>query len=448
MTRHVFLTLATGLLLLTVEQGEAAAQQAVSGPIAANDLAVSPDAPCLDFRDALTLGARLAPGVQVAQARLSESQADLTEARSLYRPQVSTFLRTGLGSSDLSDNRIQNQAGVRGSQRLFDFGDSHFARAAARAAIAAREKEIEGAQTAAALGAGGDYLGWLELGERLEATREREAYFARQLLSTTDLIDTGGATIADRADIEAQLLEAQSSRIELEFTRARFAKRLAINIRSSAAPCAVGGVSATLSETVSPILAPDFNLDAAIDANPEILALRRTADGMDAQASREARSRYPILSLSGVASYADGNVSGDGGLISRMGIDLTMPLYTGSAQAARVAAARARTDQSLARVAERRRELEEIAAVGILRVNALRAQVERREKARQARADQFAAAERQFGVGLRTLPELIQIRLQFEASELERIDSRYTLLNEELSLSSVVGQLRSLADSR
>ena len=393
---------------------------------------------CLTFTEALAQASRVAPSVGTATARLAESEAELMQARSLFRPQVSSFARTGLGDAGLNDSRIENQVGIRVSQRVFDFGDSRFAREAARAGIAASRSDVRAEQATAAETVGRDYLAWLEAGERLRATRERETYFEQQLTATEKLLTTGGATVSDRADIEAEALEAQSARIELEFLLERFATRLAINTRLRVLPCSKDDATQAIVR-----LSADLPTDpiAAATNNPRLEVVRRNADRLEAVAKREAAARFPVVSIGSISSYAFEDLRGGGAIRNRVGVDVSVPLYSGNAQTARVLAARARTQQARGRVGEAQRQLEEDLSISTRRVAALRGQAVRRDRAKEARAEQLNAAELQFERNLRTLPELIEVRLMYETALLASIETSYELLRQQLTIVQLRGLL-------
>lgn len=391
---------------------------------------------CLGFAEALALAARVSPSVGSAAARLAESEAELMQARSLFRPQVSSFARTGFGDSGLTDSRIENQLGLRASQRIFDFGDSQFARQAARASVAASEADVKAEQAAAAETVGRDYLAWLEAGERLHATQERETYFEQQLASTKKLLTTGGATVSDLADIEAEALEAQSARVELEYLVERFATKLAINTRTDGLPCS----KVDAEQAIGRLMAVQGTEPNTLGLNPRLDVLRRTADRFDAQASREAAARYPVVSIGGISSYAFEDFGARGAIRNRVGIDLSVPLYSGRAQTARILAAQARTQQARGRLGEAQRQLEEDLSIGKRRIAALQSQTVRRDRATQARGEQLKAAQLQYERNLRTLPELIEVRLLYEAALLASIEASYELLRQQLVLAQLRGK--------
>jgi len=89
----------------------------------------------------LNLASLNSPTVAIAQADLDVAQAELIDAKSLRRPQVSAFTRSGFGDEGLVNTAIENQVGLRASQRIFDFGDSRLAREAAEEEIIAQENK-------------------------------------------------------------------------------------------------------------------------------------------------------------------------------------------------------------------------------------------------------------------------------------------------------------------
>ena len=169
---------------------------------------------CLSFKTALNLASVNSPTVAIAQSDLDAAHADLTEAKSLRRPQVSAFTRSGFGDEGLVNTAIENQVGLRASQRIFDFGDSRLAREAAEEEIIAQENLILNAKARAMREAGIAYIDWLDASERLEATVERGAYFLEELSALQSVIETGGATISELAEISAESADAEADRFE------------------------------------------------------------------------------------------------------------------------------------------------------------------------------------------------------------------------------------------
>jgi len=132
---------------------------------------------CLRFDDVLKLAAQRDAGVIIAKAQETEADADIKDAKSLFRPQISAFGRSGFGDAGVVDSSISNQIGVRASQRLFDFGDSKYARQAANAGFEASLEDTRQAQLQAAQRTGFSYLEFVEAEEQIELTNRRRDYF-------------------------------------------------------------------------------------------------------------------------------------------------------------------------------------------------------------------------------------------------------------------------------
>ena len=396
---------------------------------------------CLDFEQALQLAASNDPSVRVARANLERAEADLQDARSLRRPQVSSFTRFGVGDNGLVDSQIENQVGLRASQRLIDFGDSRLAREAAREDVAAQQSLILDARAAAALDAGLAYIDWLEAGEQLVATEQRVSYFSRQLTSIDTLLSAGGATRLERAEVAAEQATAESLRFEFEFRRDQAATRLAIATGDRAAPCLSDrDVPSLRSEELETGALERAVGDAIVD-NPEIEALRRTQASLAATAKRESRGRLPVIDVVGIASYGSADFDGDFDLQTRIGINVSVPIFTGNALDAQRRRASAQAARAGGELAAAQRELREAIEVTWRRTLLLNAQSSRRADIVRFKGDEFQAAEIEYGQGLRTLPALTDIRLELEEAALSEIASRFDLQRERLRLRALTGQV-------
>jgi len=143
----------------------------------------TPTQQCLRFDNVLKLAAQRDPTVIIAKAQETEADAEIKDAKSLFRPQISAFGRSGFGDTGVVDSSISNQVGLRASQRVFDFGDSKYARQAADSAFKASLEDTRQAQLQAALRTGFSYLEFIEAEEQIQLTNRRRDYFSRQLFS-------------------------------------------------------------------------------------------------------------------------------------------------------------------------------------------------------------------------------------------------------------------------
>lgn len=394
---------------------------------------------CLAFEDALNLAAGNDPGVVIARANLQDAEADLEEARSLRRPQLSTFSRVGVGDRGLVDSQIENQIGVRASQRLLDFGDARLARRAAEEDVTAQQSLIIDAENQAELAAGRAYIEWLEASEQLSVTSERIDYFTRQLDAIEALLDQGGSTRIERAEVAAELATAEAFRFEFEYLKDQAAAKLAIATGERSEPCKITG---RLIDPVYDAFDPDLvekMVQDALKANPQIEALRRTRSGLTIAAEREARNRLPAVDLVGIASYGSQDFQGDFDLETRLGIDISVPILSGRALDARRKRSQAQASRARGDLFSAERELRETVEILHRRSLLLEAQSVRRDTVLTLRNEEFDAALLEHQTGYRTLPDLVDVRIELEQASLAAVSSKYELERVRLQLNIMTG---------
>jgi len=369
---------------------------------------------CLPFMAALKIAARNHPNVAIAQSELISAQADLTEAKSLRKPQVSAFTRSGFGDEALVNTTIENQIGLRASQRIYDFGDSRLAREAALQGILAQESLILTAQSRAMMEAGLAYIDWLDASERLRATVERADYFRRELYGLELALDAGGATLSEVAEISAESADAEADRYELEFEQQQAITRLQLATQSQRhKPCDDAGLS--VAKTVD-ILAnggtSNSILSNALNANPDLKALKSLAKQLDLEAERQSRSRLPVLEVVGITSLTTDRRFEMLEIRERIGFDATVPLLTGSSLSAKTNKARAQASRAGSQADQERRTLEEQVLTTHKRALLLNAQLGRRQAVIEFRKMEFDAAQTGYESNIRTLPEAGDCRNQ------------------------------------
>lgn len=389
---------------------------------------------CLRFEEAIALSAERAPAVAAAEAERAEAAADLKDARSLYRPKLTAFGRTGLGDVGADNSVVQNQLGLRASQRLYDFGDARFARAAARLEEQSRSFGVAQSRLEAAADTGLTILDRLEAHQKLQATADRRKFFARLSTSVEGLLARGAATRADLADVGARLAEADALVLELQFFIDRADTAIALDTGREDPACAGELANAFLALHAAAIVSPDDASALALAASPALKTLELRAKSAEQARRRESRSRLPTIEAVAIGAYASGQDDGEFDLQNRVGIDLSLPLYSGAALSARNDRAGARAALANAEAARVRREIEESARIGFQRLSSLQSQLISRRAAEIRKRDALDAAETEHKVGLRTLPELIDSRVEFEEASLARIETEFELLRQRIDL--------------
>ena len=399
-------------------------------------------ASCLSFPVALRLAAENNPAVAVAESDLDAANAGLTEAKSLRKPQVSAFTQSGFGNEGLVNSAIENQVGLRASQRVFDFGDSRLAREAAEEEITAQQSLILDAKSRAQLEAGLAYIDWFDASERLLATVERAGYFSRELSALEIALESGGATRSEIAEIAAESADADADRYELEFEQEQSLTRLQIATRSKSRPCSTE--QAALDRHVDILTdgqtTQDF-LRRALSTNGEFQALSSLAKKLELDAERQKRSRLPVLEVVGITSLTTDRRFDDFEFRERIGFDASIPLLTGSSFSARRDRAQAQARRAGFEADDERKNLEQQVLSTHKRTLLLQAQLGRRQAVIDFRLVEFEAARTGYENNIRTLPELVDIRLQLEDARLAEIRTRYTYYRQALTLKSLTGIL-------
>jgi len=362
---------------------------------------------CLHFDDALKLAAQTDPAVLTARAQQAEAEANVTEAKSLFKPQISAFGRSGLGDVGVVDSAIQNQLGLRVSQRLFDFGDAKYARRIANFNLEATAADIRQAQMLAAQESGLLFLSLMEVDEQLEITKQRYDFFKRQL----NAVD------------------------ELQFQREQAETRLTISTGVDSASCKTVDLNNYFRTQMAGLTSSEQAISKAIDENPALAALEKRADALGAESKRERLNHLPVIDVVGLSSYTSGeDNSSSFELQNRVGLDISVPIFSGNSLRARKRQAAARENAARSEALDARRQLRESVSIIYRRINSLDRQLSSRENVEEQKLEQFSAAEAEYSAGVRALPDLIDIRIDYEQSSLDRIRIQYDLLQQRLQL--------------
>ncbi len=396
---------------------------------------------CLTLEQALNLSAQRDPAIAIASAREKEADAELENARSLFRPQVSAFARTGAGNAGLVNSVLQNQFGLSASQRVVDFGDAKFARNAARFDLAAATFDTTQTRLSVARDTGIAYLDILEIRDRMAATDQRVSFFNRQLRSTDILLSQGGATRTERANVAARLAQAEAAKLELQFELRRATTQVEIDTGRKPNICAEQDNVRTLSVSTAALSDKEGVLAIALDRNPNIRALRNRALGEEARQKRERANRFPIVDIVGISALSSVNSIDDLRQQNRIGVDISVPLYSGNAQKARNQRASARFDAADGRVREVERQLTEETSITFDRVGYLRTLVVQRDEVALQNRLRFEAAQIEFDAGTRNLQDFIEARLEYEQAQLSAIQAQYDLSRQQLQLLTLTSSL-------
>lgn len=401
---------------------------------------VSGDA-CISIGEAFQRAATRAPVFQIANARVGEASADVTEARSLFRPRVSGFGRSGAGDTGIVDSGVSNQVGARASQRIFDFGDAKYARLAAQSELESREYEADQAANSAIVQTALAILQLQQVSAQQALTEARRDFFARQYDAVNNLLDVGGATLTDAANIASRLAETDAFNLELEFVKERAQTEIEIDTESSVPLCEHELDVAKLVPDSFELFSTETAVATAINNNLTLKALDKRVDNLDAQKERQKRSRLPVIEVVGTSSYSSFDAFDDFDFNNRIGVDVSVP-FAGGTLKSDAARATARLNLSRAELNRAEKELEERIKITLKRIRSLEAQIPQFKIIEEQMFIQFEAAQTEETIGTKTLSDIIDIRLQYEDAGLRRINSQFELQREKLTLLEMTGVLQ------
>ena len=399
---------------------------------------------CLEFEDAIFLASKISPAVQGAKADLRQAKSDTVIAKSVVLPQVSAFAKTAAGEQGLVAGEFSNELGLRASQRLFDFGDARLATQAARSAEQAAEFEVESVETSAALSAGLLFLDWLQATAELEVTRERIDFFEKEADALEGALLLGGATRTDIAEIHAEKSSAQSARASLELSRQNAHSAITVLTGDTRRPCE-RSIDTYFLQRPDPTR-DAFDIDALIQTafaqNAELQGLKSTARQSRFSAKRQAKERLPIVELVGIASFSADNLGTATDPRYRVGIDVSVPLYSGAAINGRQSGAQAVYAKARANVESSYRQIEQALRQSVHTVLFLSEQILHQRDVVAHRRSQLAAVEQSYERGVVTLPQLVDTRIDLERDLLILVRTEHEAYRARLKLLSTIGDLK------
>lgn len=422
-------------------------QSSIDAPLPPANVTQPDDSLCLSLKNALIISSKQDPAVAIARAQETQADADVTTARSLFRPQISGFGRTGLGNTGLTDSVLQNQIGVRASQRIFDFGDAKFARRAARSSLLASKYDIRQVQLLSALNTGLAYLEAAQAQEQMKVTEQRLGFFAQQLKSIDILLEQGAATRTERANVASRLANTQAAGLEVKFALDSALTQVETDTGLLPNICPDSDHGELLSSLTASIPDRESAVTIALAKNPNIESLKNRAKSLEAERRREKTGRFPIVNIVGVSAFSSAGSLDTLDQQNRVGLDVSVPIYSGNAQSAANQRAGALKVEADGRLRELERQLSEEVTIAFQRIASLRNQaVSRAEVAKQTRL-RFEAAEIEYNAGTRTLAEFIEVRLEFEQAAIDTINIRYDLLRQQIQFLTLTAQLPIIFDN-
>lgn len=395
-------------------------------------------ASCLPIGRLIDLAKINSPDALIAKARIGGAEAEVVAARSLFKPQLSAFGRSGIGDTGITDSGVSNQLGIRASQRIFDFGDAKYARQSARAGLAEQEFQAQYMSNRAVLSTLRTALDYYQAQDQRVLTAQRRDFFREQESAVKSLLEAGGATLTEVANVSSRLAEAESFFEELEFVKSRALTEIESDTANTSQLCEKPMDIDESFPEVKPLFAPGYAKQVARQNSAFLQSLAKRVEGLTAVEKRQKRSRLPTISLVGTGSYASSNRFENFEFRDRLGVDISVPLYGGTIVSSELQAT-ARSNLANAEYVRAAREIEESIDITLQRIASLKQQLTHRQETERQMEIRFQSAIIEKEAGTKTLSDLIEIRLEYEQAGLTRINNEYEIKRQKLNLLEQVG---------
>lgn len=261
------------------------------------------------------------------------------------------------------------------------------------------------------------YVGVLSAEDGLKTARASKAAVARQLNQVRDQVDVGAIAITGLREAEAEMDLAEASMIDAQLVLDDAVDELARIIGTASFDLAPVHDISPLNPIVEVPLA-DW-LAAAQERNTNVVAARLQAELARLDMRTMDSDLYPQLDLA--ASYTHNDTSesviGQDAEEGRIGLELTIPIYTGGGTRARIASARSTYLQRTEELRASRELAESEVRTAWRTVRASKRRIAARKKSVRSAAVALEAVRDGYEVGTRTLADVLdaeQAALQAE----------------------------------
>lgn len=391
---------------------------------------------------------------QAARQNWEASQQILVQGRAMLLPTIDAKYGHYKNDRDLEDSGLNLQydetvTSVTLTQPLFRL-DAFYGYKEAKASVSAEKAQFYQARQDFVLRVAKRYFGVLRAWDNLVSARAEEKAIGRQLEQTKERFKVG---LVPGTDVQEAQATYDLTQVNLIVAKQNF------SIARDKLEALTGRKWSQLAELQEqlPMSGPQPSsmeawLDKAAYQNPNILVARYNAKAAHLTAKRRLGAMLPKVQL--VGSYNHQHIAPDGSLPSamlgssladsegtRVGIEITMPLFHGGAlnsqrkQALlRAQAADSIFQQTIRDVAQRTRSAYRTVKADALRVKA-------RRQAIQSARSALEATRSGYQVGTRNVVDVLNAERALYDAQRDYANARYDYIIDSLTLKSAAGEL-------
>ncbi|HWR76250.1 MAG TPA: TolC family protein [Thiobacillus sp.] len=367
--------------------------------------------------------------------------AELGQAQSAYLPEISLSARLGRNGDDLlTTDRTAWQLGLDAQYLLYDFGGRTARRDAAEALLAAARASHDASVRVLYLQTVTAYFSLLTAQGAVVAARETEASALEAFKAASARVEAGTGIPVDRLQAKTVYIQREIERIRAEGEAARLRGELAALMGDvSQTSWMLAEDEAAFSQTLDPSRAVDALIDAARNRRAEFRAAEATVLAREAGVrSADAAGKPRLSAFFGSGRQDSGSQAANS---SSLGVNLTIPLFTGYRSTYEIAAAQTQAD--LARV-ERDRVANQVALEVWRAYYRLQSETEADRRSADL-VESAAAAERlalgRYQAGLGILLDVLTAQANLAQARQGQLQTRLGLRVARAELAQAIGEL-------
>lgn len=403
--------------------------------------------------EAYELAVERDPQLAAARAQREAEQENIVQARSLFLPQIGLEASAARVQQDVDygdslspqfadrDSRFDTtSAGVQLVQPLFRM-ESFTLYQQAQTLVQQADLELALARQSLTLRLAEAYFNVLQAQDALQTYEAELAAIEQQLLRAKRAYEIGAGTITDVNEAQARYDLTVAQRLSA-LNQLKIARERLLSLTGADQFRIAGLVPSFQPAPPQPAAAESWG-ELAAQKNLQVLLAEAGYALATDEVDRMRAGRYPQVDL--VASYGR-NHQGEVGFQprsdateGRIGVNLSMPLYTGGAVSSQIRQAKAEQRVAYNRLLDAKREAVIAAESAYLELQSAIERVQALEQALRSIKLSEESTRRGVELGLRTTLDLLDIQGRRYAAERDLAAARYSYLLSYLQLQATVG---------
>ncbi len=385
------------------------------------------------------------PEFAAARAEYQAAREAVPQARSAVLPQVTFSASTSEDSQEdldtgQSDDFSSTEYALSLRQTLFDWNEfSGLGRADAQ--VAQAESEFAVAEQDLITRVAQAYFDVLGARDTLRFARAEKRAIERQLEQARERFEVGLIPVTDVKEAQASYDLAVSREIDAE--NALENAREVLRTLTGQPPGTLSGVVADLELRSPEPASPGPWVDTALQQNPAYLAARSGAEVARYEIRQARAGHYPNVDLVASRTRQDREGGFDSGEFEtdRIGIELTIPLYSGGATVSATRASRSQFEAAQSRAMQARRSAEQDTRNAFRGIEASLSQVRALAQAVESNRSAVEATRAGFRVGTRTAVDVLEALRDLYQAQRDYATARYQYIVNRLRLKQAAGTL-------